>query len=393
MITIKAPGASHLLERPRLLRNTTFFVPAPGRFAERSGGWDSHRDPFSLYSFYPAIMKLWWTIICLQATFLAGLHAQQIPTVLQATQQAALYNPAAHGATAHHHLTVQGQQGLRRLAGMESHTRLVAYSSPALGPHLNKGWGLLVQSHRAGVLFRHDVRLGMGIQLINKGWRSRKGDVIDTKIVRLAIGGYAGLASGGANFSALLRRDDFDPLLDRIPTQWELDAGIGIDFRYTCRAFRSSISVHTAQLPSGSRPDLFGSSIHRVPHLLLQGSLRYLVDPTVEVGPEIMWVRALADPLTPKASRLDVLLRTHFKCHNFWVLSGFRTHQAAFVVGGGLAILQQPEIRRNHSLQLNCFFAIPKGANTLPGTLTEIGLHWRFGNGRAKLRPNTLVRK
>jgi hypothetical protein len=323
---------------------------------------------------------------CLWVVLFAGtLMGQQLRVSNFYLFNPHLINPGSVGMQELNNVNLSHQQRKTSVPGLRSFSDFLNFSSQPVGRKGRFGFGFNIMSDYEWTEFRIGVNGSVSVALIK------------TDNQRLSVGIMGGFITWGSNYKTVRVYDRTDLLINDRSNFFELDAGLGGEYRVHTKRLRGDLNAYAMQLPGNMiSAGLQGLNIY--PHVFVGGGLLFSPIHNIFIGPRVFYKNIVGkNDKTIFGAKTDVGLRLDLERQKMWFAGSLRPSKDAGMLNAafGLRVKETDTIgdptRYGYFVDINAGFSFPLAQTSVFGPTAEIGVNILMGrHNRLAFRNDTV---
>lgn len=297
-----------------------------------------------------------------------------------------LSNPGSLGGSSLATVFVSHQQRRTIEANWRSISQFLNFRSQPLGRHSNFALGANAINDIEWTEYRLGINATASVALLNR------------RNMRLSVGGLLGFINWGSRYDRVRVYDRDDDLLSNRGNFFEVDAGLGGEYKVWTKHIRADLNMYCQQLPKNAiSKTLPGMYVY--PHLFGGGGLLFSPVHNLFVGPRVYYRNIFADTskynVKMYGATTDIGIKAELDRQNMWFGGAYRVNKGGLNFAFGMRLSQTDTVGRpdlfGYFLDMNASFLLPMGEGALFGPTFEIGLNLALGrNHRHTYRRDTV---
>lgn len=331
--------------------------------------------------------SLVWLLVGYFLLTVGVVNAQQLRVSNNYIFNPYLANPGSLGGSNLANFHISHQQRKTVEANWRSISQFLNFRSQPLGRSSNFAMGANVINDIEWSEYRLGVNVTGSVALLNR------------RMMRLSVGGMLGFINWGSRYDKVRVYDRTDELVANRSNFFEVDAGLGGEYKIFTKGLRADVNVYAQQLPKNAISKTL-PGLYVFPHLFGGAGILFSPVHNLFVGPRVFYRNIFADSSVHKVkmygATTDIGLKAELDRQNMWFGGAYRVNNGGLNFAFGMRLMQTDTVGApdlyGYFLDMNASFMLPMGDAALFGPTVEIGLNLQLGrNHRHMYRRDTVI--
>ncbi|MFN8396650.1 MAG: type IX secretion system membrane protein PorP/SprF [Bacteroidia bacterium] len=289
-------------------------------------------------------------------------HAQQLRVSNNYIFSPYLGNPGSLGGSTLANFHISHQQRKTVEANWRSISQFLNFRSQPLGRHSNFAMGANVINDIEWSEYRLGINVSGAVALLNR------------KNMRLSVGGMLGFINWGSRYDKVRVYDRTDELVANRSNFFEVDAGLGGEYKIFTKGLRADVNVYAQQLPKNAISKTL-PGLYVYPHLFGGAGILFSPVHNLFVGPRVFYRNIFADTSANNVkmygATTDIGLKAELDRQNMWFGGAYRVNKGGLNFAFGMRLMQTDTVGApdlyGYFLDMNASFLLPMGESALFG--------------------------